>query len=122
MVKRVIIADDDISISTMFPRMIAILGYATLDEVAIAANGEDALRVAKEHPTIELLISDTDMPIKNGYELLKEFKELYPNAKTIQMTGGGYNKQSEHADSFMEKPFDLDTIDKVIGQYLTKNK
>jgi len=120
--KTILVADDDLSISTMLPRMIAHLGYAHIDEIATAANGEDALKIAKKHPTIELLISDTDMPIKDGYAALKEFKALYPYAKTIQMTGGDYNKKSEHADSFMAKPFDLDTIDKVVGKYLTKNK
>jgi DNA-binding NtrC family response regulator len=60
------------------------------------------------------------MPIKSGYAALKEFKELYPHAKAIQMTGDIGNKISEHADSHMYKPFDLDTIEKVVGQYLAK--
>ena len=121
MSKKIIIAEDEKLIRDLVSRIISKYGYASPIEIASAENGEDALKICKENNGIELLISDTDMPVMDGYELMKQLKSLYPDAKIIQMTGGA-NKKSEYADSFIGKPFASDELASEVGKYLKKNE
>ena len=47
---------------------------------------KEALSILEEVP-VDLVISDYRMPEMSGVELLKEIKELYPNAVRIILSG-----------------------------------
>ncbi len=83
MVIRVLIADDQ----TLFRNMLE--GILKMDEsieiVATAANGQEAVQLAMEHkPDIVLL--DIQMPEKNGVEALEEIKEHLTGTKVVMLT------------------------------------
>ncbi|HMK60654.1 MAG TPA: response regulator [Dissulfurispiraceae bacterium] len=79
-----------------------------------AAHGEEALRVlAKEK--VDLVLTDVEMPVMNGCELVSEVKKLYPNMKILVMTG----LACEEIDSrlrgigvsrYIEKPFTIQSL------------
>ena len=59
-------------------------GYTVLE----ASDGEEALRVAAEHPaSIQILLTDVLMPDMNGLELAEKFAFVRPEAKILYMTG-----------------------------------
>ncbi len=76
-----------------------------------AANGEEALRICKEHKgPIHLLLTDVIMPGMNGKELAKRAKELRPDLKVLFMSG--YTDKAivkhgvlEEGIVFIQKPF-----------------
>jgi two-component system chemotaxis response regulator CheY len=58
-----------------------------------------------------------------GVEVLKDIKESYPNTKVIMLTSVGQVAVIEEcktlgAESYLEKPFDRDTVLDTIDKYL----
>ena len=58
------------------------------DQCDIAANGVEALRLAKDK-NYDLILSDISMPGINGLELIRQIKEIQPKAVCILMSGLG---------------------------------
>jgi two-component system, cell cycle sensor histidine kinase and response regulator CckA len=87
-------------------------GYAVLE----AANGKDAIRIAKAFGgPIHLLLTDVIMPGMGGKELAGKFASLRPGTKTLFMSG--YSDESIVNSGlpgarmlFLEKPFTRDMI------------
>lgn len=58
------------------------------DQCDTAANGVDALRLAKDK-TYDLILSDIAMPGINGLELIRQIKQIQPKVVCILMSGLG---------------------------------
>ena len=74
-------------------------------------DGKQALALAVERRP-ELVITDIEMPVMNGIELLKEVKRQLPDVFVILMTGLGGTHETgapfQHgADGFLQKPVKL---------------
>lgn len=83
-----------------------------LDYVVLPANlPKEAIRLAEEHSgTINLLITDVVMPEMNGRDLANQIHNLYPNIKTLFMSGYTANVIAPHGVldkgvHFIQKPF-----------------
>ncbi|WP_051184892.1 PAS domain S-box protein [Desulfatiglans anilini] len=64
--------------------MLKVAGY----KVLAAGSGEEALRVAEEFGgPVDLLLTDVVMPGLSGQETAERFKERYPEAKVLYMSG-----------------------------------
>ena len=64
------------------------IGRAPDNTVAIADDGEMALKVYREHmDEIDLVIMDVIMPKMNGYECMKELRKINPQIKIIVESG-----------------------------------
>jgi len=103
----VLIVEDNDSLRNFVQKVLYIYGYRTLN----AENGEDALRVCKEHDgQIDLMITDVVMPKMGGREAAKRLQPLYPRMKVIYMSGYTDNAIVHHGVlepglNFLEKPF-----------------
>ena len=82
----------------------------------------DALEYIKQHPNIDLVISDIKMPQMNGLELLKKIKEYNSDICVILITAYGDVKSAVQAIKlgafdYITKPFEpvelINLIDKV---------
>lgn len=79
-----------------------------------AANGEEALRLL-ENQTVDLILTDVDMPVKNGLDFLREFRQQNRITPVAIMSGGNIidddKLKSIGAFSFIQKPnLDLDLL------------
>ena len=79
-----------------------------------AANGQIALKIIADQ-RVDLIITDIDMPIKNGLELLEEVRRDNAGIPVVVMTGGNHNEKlilAAGASAFVQKPFltDIGTI------------
>lgn len=91
----------------------------------IAKNGKDGLELFKNNADIDVVITDINMPIMNGLEMIKEIREL-SNVEVVIMSA---HTESEYIDKSKElgvkhyllKPFDfLKFIDLVVSLDLQK--
>lgn len=97
--KHILIVDDSVSVARALAACLP--SYA----VTVVHNGPDAL----EHATVtawDLLITDYQMPIMDGVELVRRFRALIPGAKTMVISGYGETLQigPETADLTLTKP------------------
>jgi CheY-like chemotaxis protein len=83
------------------------LGY----DVLAAANGNEALRLARESRRhIDLLLTDVVMPQMSGPELAAQFTRLFPEVRVLFMSGYTENLAErsillESEGNFLQKPF-----------------
>ncbi|MEA3554944.1 MAG: response regulator [Campylobacterota bacterium] len=77
-----------------------------------AENGQVALEKFKEHNDFDLIVTDINMPIMNGLELIKNIREFNKEIPVIIMsahTEPEYIKSAEELgiDNYLLKPFDF---------------
>jgi len=100
--------------------MLAKFGYTTLT----AANGEEALKICrKRKDEIELIIMDLIMPGMGGKKCLEEIIKIDPHARVIIASGYSDNGHTQEiftagAKGFINKPYDINQILKVIREVL----
>jgi len=103
----VLLVEDDESILKIVKRILEKLGYAVL----FAISPMEAVSLAAEHAgEINLLITDVVLPEMNGRELAERLQSLYPNLKTLFMSGYtadiiAKRGELESGVNFIEKPF-----------------
>ena len=98
------------------------LGFENIIE---AVDGEVAVTKLQENDKIDLIISDWNMPNKDGYELLVWLRgeEKYKHIPFLMATGQGEKKQEKKAveagvSSFVAKPFNNDELNSKIEEAL----
>ena len=77
-----------------------------------ARDGQEALDRLVEHPDVDLLLLDINMPRMNGFELLTELaqRSLLPGLPVIVVTTEGRDQDAERglslgAAAYLKKPF-----------------
>lgn len=92
----------------------------------IAKNGKEGLAVFEANQDIDLVITDINMPIMNGLDMISEIKKISP----VEIVIMSAHTESEYIDKSKElgvkhyllKPFDfLKFIDLVVSLDLGKN-
>lgn len=80
----VLVVEDEETVRSVAATMLTRLGYTVLT----AANGEEALRLARtSEATIDVLLTDIVMPGMNGRELAELFRELHPETRVLYTSG-----------------------------------
>lgn len=77
--KTILVAEDDSFYSNIYKFKLNKEGF----NVQTATNGDEALKLAKEHKP-DLILLDLIMPIKDGFETLKELKQD-PTLKDVKV-------------------------------------
>lgn len=91
--------------------------------VLTAPEGVEGLRIFNLFKdTINLVISDNEMPRMNGVELIRQIKNQSPKTKTIFATGNAEAIKNSYpdfnSDSILEKPYDIVRILQVVRSVL----
>lgn len=79
---RIIIVEDDENIRTLIREILTQEGH----QVTTAADGREGLRHVQASGT-DLVITDIFMPEQDGFELIMEMRQSYPQIKIIAMSG-----------------------------------
>lgn len=119
-----LLADDDVEILALLRRHLTGPDRTIFE----ASDGEDALRLAKEHRP-ELVILDVMMPGMSGWEVCRSIREDAQLAGTavLMLTGIGerLNELTSPlygADGCLDKPFEFDDLDRHIEEALRVRK
>src|SRR5436190_22300526 len=67
---RILIVDDSPSMQRMLQRVVALSGFE-VETCLFAANGAEALDLLRRDHAIDRILSDINMPVMNGEELLR---------------------------------------------------
>ena len=77
------------------------------------------------HKNYDLVISDIRMPTMNGFEFIKKVKRLKPTVKVFFMTAFEIDANewsnvlpSVKIDEFIQKPFTLEKIGKLVSAHI----
>ncbi|WP_024955530.1 GGDEF domain-containing response regulator [Sulfurospirillum arcachonense] len=105
---KVMIVDDSIPMRSEMKQILE----AQMYKVFCAAHGEEALVYIKDNPDIKLVLTDYNMPVIDGFELIKTLREDYPK---MQMCIIGMTENSDQmlsskflkigANDIINKPF-----------------
>ena len=79
-----LIADDHRLVLEGFVRMLSEI--ECLGTIHTAGNGAEAYQFIKNNPSIDLLITDLEMPVLGGIALLKKVKTEFPRVKVLVLT------------------------------------
>jgi DNA-binding NtrC family response regulator len=79
--RTILVVDDEQAIRASLQRLLEVDGYTVLQ----AANGEEALKIL-EDTSVQLLISDQNMPGMSGIDLLKLVGVRYPRVLRVMLT------------------------------------
>ena len=118
----VLIADDDKATRTVLRRYLSAEVCCVLE----AADGEDAVRLARAHrPDVVLL--DIAMPKKDGLEVLTELAPELRDTAFIIITGNEDEKVAREclesgAFDYITKPVDMCVLGHVIRAWLCRGK
>lgn len=112
--KRILLIDDNRDILETFNYMLTDLNYSV---TTCIDSTEGLLKAINED--FELILTDYEMPNKNGCEIIKEVKRVKPNSAIYLLTGyyeeNVINKAREvGATGIMNKPFEVSKIISIL--------
>jgi YesN/AraC family two-component response regulator len=110
---KILLIDDEVLVRAGTAMMLDELGHNVVE----ASSGNEGLDALLRDNTIEILMTDFNMPDMNGLEVIKLAKKIRPNLKNILMTGYSA-KDHRFVDCIvprLEKPFGLNALDHALG-------
>jgi DNA-binding NtrC family response regulator len=102
-IKKILVVDDEEKFLDAIAGRLRILGF---DPVK-ASSGMEALALAKSTP-IDLAVVDLKMPGIDGLVTITKLKEIYPDLKSILLTGYGSEKVKQATDAIDSSYFEKD--------------
>jgi two-component system cell cycle sensor histidine kinase/response regulator CckA len=119
----VLLVEDEDAVRRLAARVLRARGYTVLE----ARDGEEAERIATEHPgRIHMVVTDLVMPRMSGRQLAGVLARIRPELRILFMSGytdeavGRQGVNGAGAD-FLQKPFSLDELARKVRQVLDAN-
>lgn len=102
----ILLVDDDAAQLMLLRMLVEQQGH----NVLTAQDGQEALEIFMQHPDIRLVVTDLDMPVMDGFELLRRLREQQTRYTYLIVLTSSEDKESvvralnEGADDFLTKP------------------
>ena len=111
----ILLAEDDVGVQFLVWRLLKADGFTVLT----ASDGKAALEVSRNHPgSIDLVLSDVEMPEMDGLELCQTLASERPGIKVLMMSGVASRKEESSMNGlpFLQKPFTCTVLrDSIAG-------
>ena len=117
-----LVVEDEPSVGNLFECLLRKLGY----EVIRAEHGEEAEKALNDRRdgTIDLVLTDMDMPRMDGTELVRRLTKRNRDLKIIMTSGNGENLEADHDTStpcdFLPKPFSMQALAQKVREVLDR--
>jgi two-component system chemotaxis sensor kinase CheA/two-component system sensor histidine kinase and response regulator WspE len=117
--RRVLVVDDSATVRDLVCELLAEAGM----EVRCAENGREGLSLLDE-VSPEVVLSDIEMPVMDGFELLKEIRVRRPHLPVIMLTTRGSAEDRRRAATLgasaylVKSEFEEATLLETLGRYL----
>ena len=116
--KTILLIDDEETVIDTSEMMLKRLGYRVLK----AHSGFEGLQLFEENKsTIDLIISDFEMPKMNGKEVMDKVREIAPQIKVMLSSGALTEADEKNVidkgfNGFIKKPYDMNALcEKIAG-------
>lgn len=118
---KIIVIEDDQAMRSLIGDFLELQGHQT----RVFPLAATALEEMREHRTdsVDLIISDVNMPQMNGFEFLKQIHLLKPQVPVILISAFGNERtatiaHSAGAAAYLDKPFKLSALKKAVSTAL----
>ncbi len=124
---KILVADDEVDLETLIRQKFRQKIRQHEYEFVFAANGNDAIKKIEEHPDIDMVLSDINMPEMDGLTLLSALSTSNPLLKTVMVSAYGDMENirmamNRGAFDFVTKPINFEdlevTMEKTIRHVL----
>lgn len=118
--KTILVVEDD---ETSYELLKVIINGFGINTIKWAKNGEEAVKLCKENPAIDLVLMDINMPVMDGYQATKSIKAFKPDLPIIAQTAfailGDREKSLEAGcDDYITKPIKKEELLEKMEKFL----
>ncbi len=116
MKRHVLVVDDEKSTLALVCQLLEKLGHHTTP----AHGGEEALNSLANEVGIDVVLTDINMPVMDGWELAERIKATHPNLPIIAMTGESPGMvmprlKNKGISGALFKPFKMNQLKEVVS-------
>ena len=120
---KILVVDDEPDIQPLFSQRMRRDVRAGKYELFFAQNGVEALRRLNDDPSIDMVVTDINMPEMDGLTLLEQIPSVDPNIRSIIISAYGDMKNirtamNRGAFDFVTKPLDFEDLQVTIDRTL----
>src|SRR5215217_821903 len=124
---KILVADDEADLEVLIKQKFRQKIREQQYEFIFAVNGNDALNKIEQHPDVDIVLSDINMPEMDGLTLLGRLNESSPLIKSVIVSAYGdmeniRTAMNRGAFDFITKPINFEdlslTMDKAMRQVL----
>jgi adenylate cyclase len=113
---KILVVDDEADLELLVKQKFRKKIRENVYEFVFARNGEEALQKVAEHPDLDIILSDINMPVMDGLTLLSRLPEANPMVKAVVVSAYGdmqniRTAMNRGAFDFIMKPVDFDDLD-----------
>ncbi len=124
MTARILVVDDEPDLETLVTQKFRHQIRKGEMDFLFAEDGEDALLQLQEHPDVDIVLSDINMPRMDGLTLLRHLKELDSQLRTVIVSAYGdmsniRTAMNLGAFDFVTKPIEFDDLELTINKTIT---
>ncbi|MCB1860698.1 MAG: EAL domain-containing protein [Gammaproteobacteria bacterium] len=117
---KVLVVDDEVRMRSSVGDLLQAYGH----QCELAAGGEEALGLLSTG-SIDLMLLDLNMPGIDGYQVMREVKENYPDTDVIVVSGETTFESATEAlrcgaQDFLRKPYAPEELIRIVGNTLRK--
>lgn len=92
-------------------------------EILHAVNGKESVEMCRSNNKIDILLIDIKMPVMNGYEAIKQIREIRPRLPIIAQTAFALSNEMLKAfnagsNDYISKPFKKDQLLALVTKHL----
>lgn len=113
---KILVVDDEADLEALVKQKFRKKIRENVYEFVFAQNGEEALQKVNEHPDLDIVLSDINMPVMDGLTLLSRLPDANPVIKAVVVSAYGdmqniRTAMNRGAFDFVCKPVDFEDLD-----------
>jgi len=113
---KILFVEDEVDLITIISETLSKLGANFIT----ANNGEEGLQALKDNPDIQLVVTDINMPILNGIDMIRKIREAGNDIPCVIMSAHTEPEYLKSADElnvkdYILKPFDFIKFINLVG-------
>ncbi|MFA6084100.1 adenylate/guanylate cyclase domain-containing protein [Mucilaginibacter sp.] len=121
---KILVVDDEADLEILVKQKFRKKIRENVYEFIFAQNGEEALERVKDHPDLDIILSDINMPVMDGLTLLSRLPEANPMLKAVVVSAYGdmqniRTAMNRGAFDFICKPVDFEDLDVTMEKTIT---